>query len=202
MKPTSIFASFLLVLSHVQVAQSDFNGPSYARHSLSPDGKLLVRITTAKPVDKSKDRPRHEIACYEFDAAKDSYVRRSSFPLTGELSQMLYVSNSGEIIMINLGHEEAIRLYSNKGKLRKSWNVADFLTEAEITACAKTGSTLQWLDEAEFDNRVFYWSGPSRFIRALRGSFTVMRGADPKVEFSGTIDVETAKIKKDEPEEP
>ncbi|MFV1965577.1 MAG: hypothetical protein ACC628_09160 [Pirellulaceae bacterium] len=202
MKPNLIFVLLLLVLSHVQAARSDFVGSSVARHALSPDGKLLVRIKTTKRDEKSKDPPKHEVSYYGFDATKDSYVRRSRFQLTGYLSQMLYVSNSGDLIMISLGEKHAVRLYSKKGNLTKSWSLEDFLTKDEIKACAQTGSTLQWLEEGAFYDRVFYLRGPSRLIRALRPPYTVMRGADDKVTFSASINTETAKLKKHEPEEP
>jgi len=143
MKPSMISVSLLLVLSHVQAARADSVGPSVARHALSPDGKLLVRIKTAKRDDKSRDLPNHEVSYYEFDASKDSYVRRTSFQLTGYLAQMLYVSNSGELIFVSLREKDAIRLYSKRGKVTRSWALDDFLTKDEIIACAQTGSTLQ-----------------------------------------------------------
>ncbi len=80
--------------------------------------------------------------------------------------------------------------------------MCDFLTKEEIKACAETGSTLQWLEEAAFHGRVFDLRGPSRFIRALQASYTVMRGADDNVTFSASINVKTAKLKKHEPEKP
>lgn len=194
--------SVLLVLAHFQAARSDFVGPSVARHALSPDGQLLVRIETGKGENQSNDAPKHEVVFFEFDSSKDAYVRSSSFQLSGHLSQMLYVSNSGDLVMISLGEKSAIRLYARAGALVKSWNLQDVLTENEIRACAQTGSTLQWLEEGAFFNRVFYLRGPSRLIRALSPPYTVMRGADEKVTFTALIDAENAKLTKEQPEEP
>lgn len=202
MKSSLMFLALLFVLMHAQPARADFVGPSVARHALSPDGKLLVRIKTPKRDENSKDPPKHEVSYYEFDATKDSYIRRSSFDLTGYLAQMLYVSNAGDLILVSLGEKQAVRLYTQKGKLAKSWDLNSFLSKDEIQACAQTGSTLQWLEEGTFYDREFYLRGPSRLIRALSPPYTVMRGADEKVAFSATIDAENVKLKKDEPEDP
>ena len=199
---TSLILLPLLVLSTVYPAQADFVGPSVARHALSPDGKLLVRIKTAMLDDRSEDPPKHEVAFYEFDATEDSYVRRSEFQMTGALGQMLYVSDAGDLVLVSLSENTAVRLFSKAGKLVKSWNLDEFLTADEIKACAKTGSTLQWLEERVFYDRVFYLRGPSRVIRALSPPYTVMRGADEKVAFSAAIDSADATLKKHEPEEP
>lgn len=196
---TSLVLLPLLVLLHMQPARADFVGPSVARHALSPNGQLLVRIKTAKRDERSKEPPKHEVSYYEFDASEDSYVQRSGFNLTGSLGQMLYVSNAGGLVLISLRENEAVRLYSKEGKLANSWDLDDFLTEDEINACAKTGSTLQWLEEGAFDDRVLYFRGPSRRVRALSPPYTVMRGADEAVAFSATINSENAMLKKDEP---
>jgi len=193
---------FLLVLSYVQLANADFVGTSVARHALSPNGKLLVRIKTAKRHKDLQDPPKHEVSYYEFDATKDSYVRRSNLQLTGYLAQMLYVSNAGDLILISLGEKEAIRFYSREGKLTKSWDLNSFLTNNEIKACAQTGSTLQWLEEGAFYDRVFYMRGPSRLFRALGRPHTVMQGADERITFSATINTTNAKLTKHKLEEP
>ncbi|MCA9124229.1 MAG: hypothetical protein KDB11_28830 [Planctomycetales bacterium] len=202
MKSILILLTSLLSLLHSQLARADFVGPSVARHALSPNGELLVRIKTPKRDEGSKAPPKHEVSYYEFDATKDSYIQRSSFELTGYLAQMLYVSNAGDLVLVALGEKEAVRLYSKDGKLALSWDLNAFLTKDEVKACAQTGSTLQWFDEGAFYNRVFYLRGPSRLIRALSPPYTVMRGADDKVTFSAAIDTENAKLKKHEPEEP
>jgi hypothetical protein len=49
---------------------------------------------------------------------------------------------------------------------------------------------------------VFSLRGPSRRIRAVLPPYTVMRGADDKVEFSASINAEAAKLVKREREEP
>lgn len=199
---TSLVWLPLLVLLHMQPALADFVGPSVARHALSPNGQLLVRIKTAKRDERSNEPPKHEVSYYEFDASEDSYIQRSGFKLTGSLGQMLYVSNAGDLVLISLKENEAIRLYSKEGKLANSWDLDDFLAEHEIDACAKTGSTLQWLEEGAFDDRVFFFRGPSRRVRALSPPYTVLRGADEAVAFSAAINSENAMLKKDEPEEP
>jgi hypothetical protein len=84
----------------------------------------------------------------------------------------------------------------------KSWNLNEFLTASQIEACAKTGATLQWLDEGAFLEQNFYFKGPSHRIRALNPSFTIMRGVDAKVTFSGLLDAENATIHLDEAKEP
>jgi hypothetical protein len=75
-------------------------------------------------------------------------------------------------------------------------------TPDEISVCAQTGSTLQWLEEGACYDRMFYLRGPSRLIRALRPPYTVTRYPDEKVAFSATIDIENAVLEKHEPEEP
>lgn len=187
---------WLIVLLLVQAARADFTGPSVATHAISPNGELLVRIKTGKGKVNSQNIPEHEVTFYVLDAAKDSYVRNTSASFTGYLAQMLYLSNEGDLIFVSLDETEAIRLYSKDGKLRKSWDLADFLTKDEIKSCAKTGSTLQWLEEGAFDDRTFSFYGPSRRIRALSPPLTVMRGANFKVTFSGSINAVNAELKK------
>ena len=174
MKPTVIFVSLLILVSCGQHARSDFLGPSFARHAVSPDG---------------------------FDQSKDSYIRRSGFELTG-LSQLLYVSNAGDLIMISLCEGDCIRLYSKDGKLVKTWKLNEFLSKEEIEACAQTGATLQWLEEGAFSDRVFHFRGPSRQIRGLTPPYTVMRLPDEKVIFSASIHTATAELVKHNPQEP
>jgi hypothetical protein len=113
-----VFLPLVISLLLTQTLTADFAGPSPARNALSPDGQLLVRITTPKRDKDSKDLPKHEVSYYEFDAIKDVYTRSAHFPLTGYLGEMLYVSNAGDLIMISLGEKEAVRLYSKEGQLR------------------------------------------------------------------------------------
>lgn len=190
----------LALVSYAQVTRADFVGPSHARQALSADGSLIVRITDSG-LAKGKDGPKFLATYYEYDATSDSYVRRSSIPVQG-LSQMLYVSNAGDLVLISLGEKESIELHSRDGKLKKNWSLGDFLTQGEIDACIKTGSTLQWLQEGVFFERKFYFLGPSQQIRALQPPFSVMRGRNDKVSFSGHIDAAKGTISKDEQENP
>jgi hypothetical protein len=183
-----------------QAARADFDGPSSARRAMSPDGNLVIRITPGKSPD-ARQTPKHRVTYYEYESSGDRYVRRSEFQLGESLSQMLYVSNAGDLVMIFLDDQDAVRLYSKEGKLVKSWSLGDFLSKAEIDACAQTGSTLQWFEEGAFSGRRFYFSGPSRLVRALQ-SYTVMRAADAKVSFSGELDVTAVELSKDEQAEP
>jgi hypothetical protein len=107
-------------------------------------------------------------------------------------------SSSGDLVLISLWEKKAIVLYSPEGKRLKAWDLAAFLTKKEIKGCAKTGSTLQWLDAAGFDERTFWFSGPSPAIRGLQPSYTIMRGRNPKVSFSGEIDAEEAELTRHE----
>ena len=113
---------FFLINSNLQPVRPDLSGPSVARHASSPDGNVLVRIKTLKRAANARKLPIHEVAYYHFDASSDTYSRKSHFVLKARLSQMLHVSNSGELILISLAEQNAIRLYSRNGKLSKSWN--------------------------------------------------------------------------------
>jgi hypothetical protein len=184
----------IFVLYHLQTARSDFVGPRAARHAMSPDGNWVVRITTAAVPAESAAPLRHEVAYYRFDRATDRYVRRAGFHLAGCLGAMMYVSNAGDLVLISLGEKRAIRLYSPKAGLMRSWDLDSFLGRREIKACARTGSTLQWFEEGAFHDRVFHFRGPSSVIRALGPSYTAMRGVSRTVSFSGSLDAATGKL--------
>lgn len=192
---TVISFAILLVVGTTSPCYCDFIGPEVAVRAMSPDGQLVVRITKGTKDPSGTERAKHGVSFYEFDSAANAYVFRSSFT-TDSLSQLLYVSNSGELAMISLKEEESLRLHKRDGTLLKSWNLRNFLSAAEITACAKTGSTIQWLEEASFVGKRFYIRGPSRVIRALKPPYTVMRGVAEDVEFFASIDVDTAKLTK------
>lgn len=170
---------------------ADFTGPQSEWKAMSPDGNLVVRIS------EKRDYSELSATYYEYDAMNDEYARGKTIPVLGR-AQMLYVSNAGDLIMIALGQEESISLYSKDGKLTRQWSLKDFLTAKEIKACAKTGSTLQWFDEGTFANRTFHFRGPSRRIRGLQPSYTVMRGADSKISFFGTVDAKSGTLSKDD----
>lgn len=177
-------------------AKADFTGPSHARHAVSPGGNLIVRITSDNEPLKRGRNARHFAAYYNYDEKSDSYVRQTTFEVDF-VSQMLFVSDDGDLVMIYLCEKSAICLYSKEGQLAKVWNLEDFLTKKEIRSCAETGSTLQWFDEGGFSKRTFHFRGPAQKVRALQAPFTVMRGANDKVQYSGSIDAATSKLVKD-----
>lgn len=200
MKPLLLVPGCLAILC-IATAQADFAGPVVATKAMSPDGNLLVRITPARQADDDDEQPTYNVAYYKFDVAKEIYSKQSAFVLKDYLGQMMYVSNAGDLVIVSLSEKQAVTLYSSEGKRLKVWDLDDFLTKQEIAGCAQTGSTLQWLDEASFGGRNLYFRGPSRVIRAMHVSYTVMRGVDEKIAFSGVLDVKERKLTKDEPEE-
>jgi hypothetical protein len=195
-----LFGSFCLIALSITAAKADFAGPVYATKAMSPDGNLLVRITLVKHADDNEEKPTYNVVFYKFGAAKEGYLKDSEFVLRDYLGQMMYVSNAGDLVIVSLGENEAVMLFSPEGKRLKAWNLDEFLTKEEISACAQTGSTLQWLEEASFGGRSPYFRGPSRVIRAMQASYTVMRGADEKISFSGILELKERQITKDEPE--
>lgn len=190
-------------------AFADFVGPVTAKAAISPDGSAIVRISyeklSQKEIEEARGRSKHggvftrkEIATiYSYNPATDSYAKKARIE-TGHLApQFLYISNEGDVVFVSLGEKGALHLFSKDGKVRKSWDLLDFLTRREIFACAKTGSTLQWFKNGAFVGRTFYFRGPSRGIQALRPPYTLMRTANENVEFSGSIDAEKADINMD-----
>lgn len=197
-RQASLLAVLLLLLAHA--VRADFGGPIPATRAISPDGNVLVRIKMDEsPVIKGVAR-KNQLSFYEYNLKDDKYVRRSGFELDGR-GQLLLVSNEGDIALISLSELEAIRLYSKAGKLRKTWKLDEFLTPAEIKACAQTGATLQWFEEGGFSEGGFYFRGPSHMIRALQAPYTVIRGYDDKVSFSGHIELKTQTLEMDKIDE-
>jgi hypothetical protein len=201
MKRTIAGVLFSLIFG-MHSAQADFGGPIQADNAASPDGKLVVRIVEESRENQPKEELSHLVRFYEFDATKDIYERRSEFRLKEWPGELLFISNAGDLVMISLSETDAIRLYARDGKLVKTWGLNELLIPSEIKGCAQTGSTLQWFDEGAFIGRKFHFNGPAHRIRALRSSFTVMRGAHPKVSFSGLLDAETGTIRMNKPKEP
>ncbi len=200
------FCALLVLSCLTQIASADFLGPTTATKAISPDGNLVIRVKLdagfkigeASAVEGVKRL--HELTFYEYSVKDDKYVQRSSF-MVDVRAQFLFVSNEGVVAMISLSNIEAIRLYSKDGKHLNSWKLDKFLSPAEIKACAKTGSTLQWLEEGAFSKSTFNFRGPSQWIRALQPPYTVMRAYDEKVFFSGRINLETMELTMDKPEE-
>jgi hypothetical protein len=200
-----LFLASLALSCLAQVASADFLGPTTATKAMSSDGNLVVRVKLdagfkigeASAVEGVKRL--HELTFYEYSVKDDKYVQRSSF-MADLRAQFLFVSNDGIVAMISLLDMEAIRLYSKDGKQIKSWNLDKFLSPAEIKACAKTGSTLQWLEEGAFSNGTFNLRGPSQWIDAIQPPYTAMRPYDEKVSFAGRLNLETMELTMDKPE--
>lgn len=194
MKEYLVGASLLMVLT-LRPTWADFGGPVSADNAASPDGNLVVRIVSDSQEDSAKEVESHLVRYYQFDSAKDAFVRQSEFRLREWPGELLFLSNAGDLVMISLGEKDAIRLYARNGNLVKTWSLNELLTPAEIEACAQTGSTLQWVDEGAFQGRSFYFTGPSHRIRALQPPFTIMRGTDSKVRFSGSLNAENGTLR-------
>lgn len=156
--------------------------PDSATSGVSPDGKAIVRL-------------RHEhLHHYEFDSEKDVYRLAKRFKLEHNDPQYLYVSNSGDVVALYLHRSAAIDLYAPDGNLRKSWTLSDFMSREQIAACARTGATTQWVDEAAFYDREFVFRGPSRRVRRVSSSYTIMHSGDPDSVFAFAINCESSKL--------
>lgn len=197
MKTSLLVAALALAANSSNVALADFAGPSHAYSATSPDGNLIVRIKDVKAADKANKKPSYEVAYYEYDPKFDGYLKRSEFALADYLGHLMYLSDSGDLILVELSEKDAVRLYRRSGELVKKWNLNDFLTRGEVQGCAQTGSTLQWLEEGRFQGRTFSLRGPSQSIRAVSAPLTVMRGVNGTVRFSASIDCEKAKLRKE-----
>jgi hypothetical protein len=197
----SLIAFVLLVVLGISSAQADIAGPAIAKTATSPDGNLLVRIAGER---LENGGTAFVVQYYEFDEAKDAYIRKSELrlPETIPLGQFLFVSNSGDLAIVCLSEREALHLITKDGKKARGWDLKAFLTPGEIEGCARTGSTIQWLDDGAFFGNRFYFKGPSHRIRALEPPFTLMRGVDPKISFSGTLDSTTAELLKNKADAP
>jgi hypothetical protein len=193
-----IFIAALLLLPNA--ARPDFAGPTVATRAVSPDSNLVVRIEKQRAADLKV--VKYKVSYYEYDGDSDSYRHTTSFDLGPPLSQLLFVSDAGDLLFVSLAERDAVRLYSKAGKLVKTWSLGDFLSKEEIDGCAQTGSTLQWFESGGFvanpalGYRAFHLAGPAKTIKALHPPLTVMRGADPNVSFEATIDMTTTKITK------
>jgi hypothetical protein len=189
----------LALASGGATGKADFGGTTPAVRAMSPNGNIIIRIMKVESKGAEPTKPVYEVAFYEYQSVEDRFVPSASFRLTNGLSHMVYVSDGGELVLINLSETDSIRLYSKDGKQRSAWKVGDFLSDAEVNACAETGATLQWFEEGIFDGKEFYFRGPSRVIRAVPPPFTIMRGVKRDVTFSGTIDLESLKLQRDDP---
>lgn len=176
------------------VARADFAGPSTMTRALSPNGELLVRATLVAKGTREAPLPSYDIAFYRFDAAKDAYSLDHRFQLKTVLGQFVFVSNAGDLLMVNLSDAGSMDLYTNDGASAGSWDLKDFLTAEEIEGCAQTGSTLQWFEEGRFYERQFGFRGPSDTIRAVSPPYTLMRERKDDVYFSGRIDADSGKL--------
>ncbi len=176
-----------------RLVHADFGGPSYAESALSKDGQLVLRVK--RTLDESKKRSRYDATQYAYNSETDSYQKKVTYRLEAGGGQKMFLSNAGDLVVVSLSEAGAVDLYSPEGKLVKSWNLDELITKKQIEACAMTGSTLQWFQEGSFYERKFYFRGPSQVIRGLENSvsYTVMRGANLDIEFTGQIDAQTGK---------
>lgn len=169
------------------VEGADLSGPLEARAAISPDGNIVVRVTSSDPVDIGSE-PVHRVTFYEFDPDEDRFAKSREFDLEGPPGQMMYVSDSRDLLLAHLALEPAIVLYSPDGKLEREWHLGELCTQGQIRGCAATGSTIQWLDEGAFVGRQFHYRGPSQSIRGLVPPFTVVREAKRRIRFAGFVD--------------
>jgi hypothetical protein len=186
-----LWLTVVVALAHHGKALADIVGPTVTTVAVSPDGNLIVRMVRNGSTNENE---AYDVVYFEYARAKDRYERASSYVLSGGLSQMLFVSDDGDLVLINLDEKEAVRLYSRDGATRRSWDLSKFLSKSEIRGCAETGSTLQWFDDGKFVGREFHFRGPSHIIRALQPSFTIMRPANRNVSFSGTLNAKAREI--------
>ena len=192
------FHLVLMSLTMPVGAATDIVGPSRARAAVSPDGNRVVRRTAVESKQVPPPPLVHVMAQHRFDGKTDGFVKQFEVRLTDYLAQFLFVSDAGHVVMVSLTPKNSLRLYSEDGKLQKSWNLDEILSKAEIEACGQTGSTIQWFEEGSVSphGESFYFRGPSTRLRALGPSYTIMRGADEKVGFSRQLDLKASALTK------
>jgi hypothetical protein len=177
-----VFSIFLWLTVAVSIANADIGGlPPEPATAVSADGCTVVRVENGT------------VKVFSLDSQREKYSVGSSFKIDRlpASSELLFVSNHGEYVVIAyIGGKDAIRVY-RRGKLLKTWMLSDFLTQREIDACAETGSTLQWFERGVIDEAVFFFEGPSTNIKGLRPSFTVMRGMEEGMSFSFRLDLKS-----------
>ena len=183
-------------LGSISTLRADFAGPSRQMAAGSPDGSVVVRVKQIEAAGKLTPKPKCLFTFYEYDSSADVYKSTSSFEAQCSSWQLLFVSNAGDLVLVNLSDREAICLYSKAGKLVKSWDLNRFLTKAEIEACGLTGSTLQWFEDGTFAGDVFQFCGPSTNIKSLHPPYSVMRSPDKSVSFFGSVNLTTGALKK------
>lgn len=192
MKLFRLATALLIIGFQPEPVRSDMGLPApEPAPAVSPNGDLIARIKSTN--DPTSRVAVTEVSFHQFDQSKDMYIRRSSFT-TSIHPTALFVSDNGEVMMINVSGKQAMTLFSKDGKVTKTWDLEDFLTDAEIKACAQTGSTLQWFDDGGFSGGEFQLKGPSKVIRGLSTPFTVMRGYNPRIRFAATIDIKTGEL--------
>jgi hypothetical protein len=176
-----------------RIAHADFAGPTSMTRAISPDGNTVVRLKSDGKREANGLR-RASASRYVFDEATNTFTHRATFEFSDGLPELIYVSDEGNIVMINLGELAALRAFDTEGKAVGTWDLSDFLTKREIKASAQTGSTLQWFETGRFENDRFLFSGPSSTIKALVPPFTVMRPAKRSVSFTEVLDFKSGEI--------
>lgn len=185
--------SLLLAACCARYAIADFAGPISMTRAISPDGNTLVRLTSDRKRD-ANGLPRASASRYVFEETANAFTHRATFEFSDGLPELLYVSDQGNIVMINLGEITALRAFDTEGKVIGTWDLPDFLTKREIKASAQTGSTLQWFETGKFEENKFIFSGPSSTIKALVPPFTVMRPAKRSISFTEVLDFKSGEI--------
>ncbi|MBL9202161.1 MAG: hypothetical protein JNL39_16745 [Opitutaceae bacterium] len=193
------FRLLLILLLITSAAFADFFPPPAASFAASTDGTKVVRVSR-EGAPKQSER----VTVYAFNKSKDSYLAVRSFVLTdAHAGEFMFVSDDGRhVVFAGIGAyigERGLGVWIfTDGKLAKRWKIEDLLTATEIEGCARTGATLQWLDQASIRDGLLYLHGPARGVRGWGSSFTVMKGRDENVTFSLKIDLAEMKLKRSE----
>jgi hypothetical protein len=195
------------------LAHADMAPPPYKTNAISPDGSVVVRVTPGKGAENGLRDSNAQVSIYRYDKETDTYSRTSQFSL-GELrpSEFLCVSDDGHCVaFVDIGRYDweflekhngmplAVRIYHADGKLLKQFILSDLLNEEQINACAETGSTIQWLDGAEFSKEGLSIYGPAKYIRGFGPPDPIdFRGHEARVvssrSFRKTINLKTLEI--------
>ncbi|MBL9186498.1 MAG: hypothetical protein JNK23_03375 [Opitutaceae bacterium] len=192
----------LLILSLItSAAFADFFPPPAALFAASADGTKVVRVSR-----EGAPKQTERVTVYAFNKAKDAYLAVRSFVLTdAHAGEFMFVSDDGRhVVFAGIGAymgERGLGVWIfTDGKLAKRWKIEDLLTATEIEGCARTGATLQWLEQGTILDGALYLHGPARGIRGWGSSFTVMRGHDASVSYNFVFDLSKLELKKTVPE--
>lgn len=184
-----VFFSLLLT-----TARADMLGPSMASFANSNDYSKIVRFFWSESRGKRTER----LAVFSYDKSKDAYVLFQNVEVEKPFNaQSMFVSDDGRSVIIVSLSGAGFSVYRD-GKLAKDFPLSTFLSEAEIAACLRTGSTLQWFERGAMEKNSFHFIGPARSIHNLDGSYSVMRGADRTISFDFRLDLKALTLTKDQ----